>query len=299
MLLSDEETQVSSENTIFYTMDRWLQYNPRGTERRRTSKEQQQELAYLLRLPHCTPSYLTSVICAPGSWILRCFSPTDLISVAAVCAGGRGSSSAGSEGDVSSSEEAWATGLMSSCDAFYIPGRMSAWALPPREPSSMSSLKLEVKTPLSKVKELYEKGMACEDLIHESHYGEYHRWQGRELALAFTLHAYKDPDTPEQFPVLKIGTDLIWEENVRSPVTSVAGVVLWKGEQVMKRKLSFLDGFDNGTVNNPQCELVSDWIGGLPSTWEAARMSLEVDGLVYEDTLDAYILHEVVITGFR
>jgi hypothetical protein len=288
LLLSDPRTKVSSEDTIFYTMNRWLQYNTG------TSQEQQQKLAQLLRLPYCTPSYLTSVICAPGSWVLNCFSPSDLISVAAVCAG-------------TSSHKVWASGLIDGCATSQSCGQSFAWGLPPRETSSMCTLALEVKVPMSEVIEHYDRAMAGRD-FKKCFHGKSVRWQGRELALSFTLKRGCEKATlhmPEQ-RFVGFGTHLVWQGVGPSPVTFLAGEVLWSGPEHVEKKMFEFEstGFKRGMR---LCQLETDW-GGNRLGWsggERAQTSedmveqLETEGLLHEGEGGGYLCFKLVITAFR
>jgi hypothetical protein len=59
-LLRDERTRVASEDTAVYTAQRWLATNATcGTAASR--RQQQQQLAGVLRLPHCTSTFLLAL----------------------------------------------------------------------------------------------------------------------------------------------------------------------------------------------------------------------------------------------
>ena len=296
LLLADLRTRVSSEDTAFYTLNRWLQHNLG------TSKEQQHKLAGLLRLTQCTPSYLASVICAPGSWVLSCFSPSDLISVAAACGGGSCSSRARiKDFDHHGSEELWASSLIHNCNSCVDPSH--GWALPPREPSKMRQMVLEVKVPMSLVQKCCEQGMVEGDQgVHKECYrSSFVRWQGRELALSFTVLSgyYEGRDDEPGRRYVIFGTELLWRtESSSCPVTAVAGVVCWQGTQGTKEEIMDLDsGFSGG--EDGSCELVNDWVGDLPATWEDLLQELQQDGMVHEGEGGGYLCFSVVITKFH
>jgi hypothetical protein len=58
-LLRDDRTRVASEDTAVYTAQRWLVHNPAAGAG--STEWQQQQLAQVLRLPHCTSSFLASL----------------------------------------------------------------------------------------------------------------------------------------------------------------------------------------------------------------------------------------------
>jgi hypothetical protein len=65
-LLRDDRTRMAREDTAVYTAERWLQQH-RGA----VSLQQQQQMMGVLRLPHCTPTYLADAVAPAASWLRR------------------------------------------------------------------------------------------------------------------------------------------------------------------------------------------------------------------------------------
>jgi hypothetical protein len=62
-LLGDVRTRVAYEDTAVDTVRRWLEQHSD------TSSQQQQQLMGVLRLPHCTPTYLAARVAPAASWL--------------------------------------------------------------------------------------------------------------------------------------------------------------------------------------------------------------------------------------
>jgi hypothetical protein len=133
-LLNNESTRVASEDTAVYTALRWLQANsPSSGER----QKQQQQLADVLRLPHCTATFLASLAGQGAStdlhsaWVYDC-SPrllTDLVALA---------------GRSSEEQEKW-------LGTEY--KNKAAWRLPARPASADDELLLSWHLPLSQLEQ--------------------------------------------------------------------------------------------------------------------------------------------------
>lgn len=65
LLLQSKELQVASEDTVHYTITRWMQ------QQSRVSVGQCKQLLGLLRLECCSPTYLLSNVLQTGSWVLK------------------------------------------------------------------------------------------------------------------------------------------------------------------------------------------------------------------------------------
>ena len=163
-LLTDEQTKASSEDTVFYTMSRWVEANPAS------SPAQRKQLAAALRMPHCSPTYLASTVLADSSW-LRQFYPcsTDLFRVC-VMAGASSSS-----GRTSTSK------LLQ--DVRHLPSfkANAAWSLPKRPVSDIKSWEMSWHVPSETLRLAFE---AARDSPEEQDLASpWHVWQGREFCL--------------------------------------------------------------------------------------------------------------------
>ena len=142
-LLSDERTKVASEDTIYYTVARWLKRTPEA------STKEKQQLAEVIRLPLCTPTYLTTVICGDAGWIRSssAISNQDLFKACAL------SASKEAEGST-----LFATaGFKENVPAFK---RYPSWALPHRPWSSVEELEITWNVPLSDLQAAFEAALS-------------------------------------------------------------------------------------------------------------------------------------------
>lgn len=78
-ILQSKELKVMSENSIHYTITRWLQQHPDNTI------EQLQQLAGLVQLRKCTPNYLINVVCKEDDWLMQQYSASQLTHAVAAC----------------------------------------------------------------------------------------------------------------------------------------------------------------------------------------------------------------------
>jgi hypothetical protein len=262
LLLASPSTKVASEDTVFYTMDRWLQHN-QGV----VSKEQQQKLAQLLRLHHCTPSYLTSVVFAPDSWILDHISPGQICTAAVVAtAGSRGS---------------WASQFLTTS-----PAGASIRSLMKRPASSMQELRIDLTVDSRELQRMFSEALENEEqpIRRTSEIGI---WQGRglrfELVATCESSAYEDEGM-----LLSVEVHLCPPSSSSSTTsnplhTSLEGVLLVERVDMEGYEVQF--GLDTTMIR-------TDWqgfelseglgVGGLPVDWGAAEQVLQEAGFLAE-----------------
>ena len=158
-LLADSRTRVTSEDTVYYTVARWLEQHSD------TPLEQQKQLAELIRLPQCTPTYLSSIICSENSWIRSCISNKDLFRACAFCS----TSSSSNRGK-----------LMDT--AAYKPHvpiikRHPSWASPCRPASAVTQLDFTMTVPLAKLQASLEESVSQN--VNATVEASLGTWQGR------------------------------------------------------------------------------------------------------------------------
>ena len=247
-LLTDERVKVSSENTVYYAITLWLESNPS------TTQEQLQQLANLLRLPHCTPLYLSMVMCSSSSWLLKCFTSQDLCSACAL--GGRGK------------EHAWVAAASSSGPLVQ---RHPSWALPPRAESAVKSLVMKWNVPLEVVKRHFEAAAAEQPMKKAS--GPAQVWKGRTLSLRL-----KGRSGGEAGAGASIFLGLQYQSNVPVDQMYIDGDLCvdaldFERGVLIKRIFRQSEGFG-----------MTDALDlGRQSTWEGAKAKLEENGMVHDD----------------
>ena len=173
-LLTVHELSVSSEDTVYYTLTRWLEAHPE------TTQEQMEELVGLLRLPNCTPNFLSSTVCAASGWIRQhnLIGMDDLLVACTAC---------GSKDDMSIH---WGGsgggGGGGSSPPDYI-RRNPAWENGPRGLSDVTSLQLSWDVSVAEIEAGLESSGAAKEV--ELQQQEKKVWQGRDLALELQITA--------------------------------------------------------------------------------------------------------------
>ena len=265
-LIADSRTKVASEDTVFFTIDYWLASNSS------TTQEQKKELAQLLRLPHCTPSYLTSLMAARNSWLLECVSPTDLCTATGIAA-------AGIQSD-------W--------------GKRACFSLPDymrkaRPASCITSLTIPMVVDMETLQEMYADANVNENGYFTS---SSVRWQGRELQLE--LRAERD----ETDNSVTLACSVEWVTTTRSCINAF-------GRTCMQCSL-VVEGWEREIVHSEQFdyryavlgEECGDWydvsdtlgLGDLPGNWAEAEEALRRENYLQEDVC---IHIKLTITGFK
>jgi hypothetical protein len=263
LLLASADTKVASEDTVFYTMDRWLQHNTG------CSKEQQQKLAELLRLPYCTPSYLNSVICAPGSWILDYVSPLQ-ICTAAVAA------TAGSSGS-------WSSNVLSAS-----PAGASYRRLVKRPVSSMQELRIELSLDARELQRMFSEAVEHVDRpVRRTSDTGY--WQGRGLRFDLVATCNSSAHAEE---ALALSVEFVLcppassSSTTSSPIhTSLEGLLVVERFGALNYEVEV--GLDTSTIRSDRMGLeVNDalGLGGLPAHWAMAEQVLQEAGFLSEDS---------------
>ena len=265
-LIADSRTKVASEDTVFFSIDHWLVKNPG------TTQEQKKELAELLRLPYCTPSYLTTLMAGRNSWLLECVSPTELCTAAAVSAAGP-RSDWGKEG----------------CSS--LPGLMAK----ARPASCITYLKTTMIVDRAKLEEMYADADADDNGYFT---GSLVRWQGRELQLE--LRAQRD-DTDN---TVTLGCSVEWVSTARSfnhsrGRTCLEGSLVVEGgdmEIAYSKEFEYKDAVVGELWGNGYDVSNSLGLGDLPASWADAEQMLREENYLQEDGC----LHiKLTITGFK
>jgi hypothetical protein len=132
-LLGDERTQVASEDTAVYTARRWLQENLHPD----CQQQRQQQLLGVLRLPHCTPTYLAGVV-APAASLLRAAGLTEAEALGLCTLPAPGSE-----------QRTWRLK--------NVFGDRAAWQLPSRPASSVKVLHVQWQLPLAELQEVVQQ----------------------------------------------------------------------------------------------------------------------------------------------
>jgi hypothetical protein len=129
-LVQDSRTKVACEDTIVYTLGRWLEQHPD------TSSEQKQQLASTVRLLQCTATFLTSN--EPVAWLLDAGCSEQELRTACVL-----------QGRTKKQQTAWVSNFCSS---------RSAWNLQ-RRPLSDKWLRYELvwKVPLAELRSTFDE----------------------------------------------------------------------------------------------------------------------------------------------
>jgi hypothetical protein len=162
-LLGNKRTRVASEDTAVYTALRWLKHT-QTPDNKQQQAHQQQQLAAVLRLPHCTPTFLASLAGQPkdvcvdldSAWVCDC-SPRLLADLLA-----RATRS-------SEEQNRW-------LDTEY--EDKASWRLPSRPASVVKRLELSWDLPLRELEERW--GAAQGEWIVLGSSSHARTWQGRE-----------------------------------------------------------------------------------------------------------------------
>ena len=245
-LLRDKRVKVSSENTVYHTITRWLEENPS------TTQEQLQQLANLLRLPHCTPLYLSTIMCS-SSWLLKCFTSQDLFSACAMA--GRGN------------DCRW---FAAASSRGALVERHPSWALPPRAESAVKGLEMEWKVPLGVVKRHFEAAIAKQPM--KAARSPVQMWKGRKCCLSLKGNCGVEPGA-------NIAVGLVFRSKV-------------PGDQVYVEAEIYVDdqGFGGSEIfvskvlcGNQVSGMSDAFELGKQSTWEGAKAKLESSDMVHDD----------------
>lgn len=162
-LVQDGRTKVASEDTVMYTLERWLGENPD------TSSEQQQQLADTVRLPLCTATFLSSA--KRVAWLLDAGYTQQELLMACVL-----------QGYIRLQEEnTWVLECRQ---------QRAAWDMKKRPSSSRSSASRAWTVPLAEVRSMVEK-VTTDGLRRACMPRPPCIWQGREFTLTLT---YDDGD---------------------------------------------------------------------------------------------------------
>jgi hypothetical protein len=168
-LVQVSDTKVASEDTIVYTLGRWLE------EHLDTSSEQKEQLADTVRLPLCTATFLSSTDAM--AWLLDGGYTQRELSMACLLHGSRQQQQQAAE-----EEEEWEAPVW--VEKFE--EQRAAWQKQRRHRSSRRTAEIKRKVPLADVRGLMEK---------EAEDGQRHMrivdsstiWHGRELMFCLTL----------------------------------------------------------------------------------------------------------------
>ena len=247
-LLTDERVKVSSENTVHYTIGRWLEAKPS------TTQEQLQQLANLLRLPHCTPLYLSTVMCSSSSWLLKCFTSQDLFSACALAGSGK---------------VAWVAAAFNTA---ALADHHPSWALPPRPESALKSLEMEWNVPLEVLQCHFEAAASKQPMKHAS--GPVQMWKGRRCCLYL-----KGESGAEAGAGASILLALVYRSKAPGDQMYIKAHV--SVHAVPSGKYMFIEPVLGGKLQG--CGFTDAFHLGRQSTWEGAKAKLEANGMVYGD----------------
>ena len=248
-LLRDERVKVSSENTVYHTITRWWEANPSSTQ------EQLQQLANLLRLPHCTPLYLSTVMCSSSSWLLKCFTSQDLFSACAL---------AGSE-----KEHEWVAAASSRGPLI---DHHPSWALPPRAESAVKGLVVKWNVPLEVIKRHFEAAVAKQP-IKPARSPVQMVWKGRKFCLGL-----KGKSGGEAGAGASIVLGMQYQSNVPVDQMYIDGYISVDARE-FERRVSF----KMVLFQNEGFVMADALDSGMESTWEGAKAKLEENGIVHDD----------------
>jgi hypothetical protein len=167
-LVQDSRTAVMSEDTVVYTLRRWLEEHPN------TSQAQRKQLADTVRLPLCTATFLSS--CSAVAWLLEAGYTHRELRMACLLQG--------------TWQLKWEEGIDPGTWAKPFEASRAAWQCGPRPEATWRSVGTKWTVPLADVRSLVQQEsdnrdgvMAkCGKLI----------WQGREFQLYLKVSTHTD-----------------------------------------------------------------------------------------------------------
>jgi hypothetical protein len=155
VLLRDGRTQVFKEDTAVYTAGRWMKEHPG------TSSQQQRQLVDVLRLPHCTPTYLVNVVAPAASWLRGAgLTEAEALQLCAL------------PPDAGKRQVLLKEAL----------GHKAAWQQLARPDSTLQTLKVELKLPVADL----EGAVKEKTSVDTNHEGSLVVWSGRRWGLRTT-----------------------------------------------------------------------------------------------------------------
>jgi hypothetical protein len=190
-LLQHQETKVASEDTVLYTIHKWL--DRQQQQGGGATKQEQQDLAQTFRVAHCTPFCVVKMIpCCP--WLVEAWGVQDLMAASALSC----TPSQQTLNFIKKDQQ--------------IMNRRSAWFLGARPASHIKPGELTWAVPLQKLKELDAKARAQGGRagVFSDLEGTVLVWSGKE----FRLGVYLSPSMGlgvflHGMPCMKAGSDPI------------------------------------------------------------------------------------------
>jgi hypothetical protein len=191
-LLQHQETKVASEDTVLYTIHKWL--DRQQQQGGRASQQEQHDLAQTIRVAHCSPLCVVKVMpCCP--WLVEAWGVQDLMAASALSCKPKQQAPNFVVGD---------SDLMS---------RRSSWSLGPRPASAIKQGQLTWAIPLD-----YVKAFHAEARVTGEDEGSSSDVEGMDLVwcgMEFELSLYFSPSDGlgvflhTRMPCIKAGSDPI------------------------------------------------------------------------------------------
>ena len=253
LMLSLDSLKAASEDTVFYTMDRWLHANSG------TTTAQMQQFSQVLRLLHCSPTYISTVICSKTSWVRSCFSDEDLFDACALSSRGTGS----------------ICRVSTYADAFDPGDRCASWLLPSRPASVVQECKLIWDVPVADVKAKFEETLSSRSLTSVE--GPKVAWQGRVFYLGLQCKIQTDP-SPAPGCILSV---FLFLEAPPSQHTFFEATL--EAQSQTARGNKFENGFDGCMQGGKGRGFINMFRLGELSSWEATEQGLRNARLVHGD----------------
>lgn len=181
-LLSSTATKVSSENTIAYSIIQWA-------EKHKPSKQQLKQLVSLVLLPHCTPSYIATVI-SKSSCFTECLQHQELHFAALCCT-------------------MKLSNIIQLRDlGHHVLRDNPSWAASKRPESTMTSMRYQWNVSLTDIEGLFDEVQEDPD-GDASHYSQSMMWQGVAMYADLSLAKSTEPNQIAQY---ELGLYLATEE---------------------------------------------------------------------------------------
>jgi hypothetical protein len=175
-LLADDFTKADSEDTVVYTIQRWMeQHSPRMDN---VQQQHLEALGQVVRLPHCSPSYIASAAAAECHWLPQYYAAADLTIACRLAADAHYKLYAGEPAPLLHSQ--WAR-------------RHAAWSLSKRPNSSSCSsvaghLEFDWRLPIEEAQELIMQvcyAKEGEEVVLDG--PQVRMWRGRRWGLQATF----------------------------------------------------------------------------------------------------------------
>lgn len=173
-LLSSDDIKAESDNTVYYTITRWLEQHPEVT-----STEQLQRLASLVHLSRCTPNYLTMCVCTDSSWLLPLLPARKVAHLA-----------------VASARRTQKQSLLR-CDR-----QLTDNGYDPRLASALQKLEIKWCPPLSDIHQMVDASLQDPDNATDLVQPHAFRWQGIDFSLSLGVIIQDEMEMEDDGPLI-------------------------------------------------------------------------------------------------